>query len=72
MARGISHPLCSTTSILLLVHRLTIHVAGPDDPEFEIEQEVLDECAELSRQYGGTLITGHDAEAAVKVCLTVN
>ena len=47
--------------------RFTIHVAGPDNEEFAIEEEVLKECEVLSQRYGGRVVTSHDAAAAVRV-----
>ena len=46
---------------------LEIRVAGPksDNPEFQIEQEVLDECNELCAKYGGKLLVTNDPVEAV-------
>jgi len=47
---------------------LEIRVAGPksDNAEFVIEKEVIDECNELCKKYGGKFLVTHDPVEAVK------
>ena len=46
---------------------LEMRVSGPksDEAEFQIEQEVLDECAELCKVSGGKVIVEHDPVKAI-------
>eukprot|EP00331_Platyophrya_macrostoma_P008308 CAMPEP_0176425676 /NCGR_PEP_ID=MMETSP0127-20121128/11517_1 /TAXON_ID=938130 /ORGANISM="Platyophrya macrostoma, Strain WH" /LENGTH=321 /DNA_ID=CAMNT_0017806855 /DNA_START=36 /DNA_END=1001 /DNA_ORIENTATION=- len=44
----------------------TVSIAGPKGAEYEVEQEVLDECAALAKAYGGALEVHNDASKAAK------
>lgn len=44
----------------------SIVAAGPEDKEFEIEEEVLQECKEMCKVSGGKIKLLHDAREAVK------